>query len=207
MSDGASSLGGQKVGADGKVTYDFEGHVHARGLDLDAAGVTTPPDTDRVRWLDGAGVSRGSVVAAKDGVGNTVLALVGGQAAQGVALNFTSGDAVEVFAGAQNRFLLDSAGKSNFLQLASLAKRTIVFGSANLTWPGGNQGSNGLVIAHGLGVVPVAVAALGNGQGVGFVVVQSYQAPDVNNIYLQGWDLTGIPALNTQRPVNWVAIG
>jgi len=87
-----------------------------------------------------------------------------------------------------------------------IAGKRVAFGTGTLTWPGGNNGSNGLTVAHGLGVAPVIVIANCSGQNITFVVVQSYQSPDATNIYLQGWDLVAIPAINTTRPVYWLAI-
>jgi hypothetical protein len=51
---------GQHIDAAGNVTYDFDAHVHARGLDLDAGGGINPPADRRIRWID---VADGSVVA------------------------------------------------------------------------------------------------------------------------------------------------
>src|SRR5947209_231784 len=48
------------VNPDGTIGANFTGHVHAQGLDLDAGTSSTPPDTDRVRWVrtsDGAAVA------------------------------------------------------------------------------------------------------------------------------------------------------
>jgi hypothetical protein len=69
------SLQGMRVAADGAITYDFDGHVHARGFDLDVLHTTppvyatgegplsappAPPTPDgRVRWL----AANGAVVA------------------------------------------------------------------------------------------------------------------------------------------------
>lgn len=56
-------LTGLKVAADGSFTYDFDGHVHARGVDLDAATFTppaTPAADEKVRWVS---TTNGAVVA------------------------------------------------------------------------------------------------------------------------------------------------
>lgn len=39
------------VAADGTIGANFTGHVHAQGVDLDAATSATPPSADVVRWL------------------------------------------------------------------------------------------------------------------------------------------------------------
>ncbi|MCW2986721.1 MAG: hypothetical protein JWR63_4291 [Conexibacter sp.] len=44
---------GQRIDAQGRVTYDFTGHIHAQGLDLDASPLTYDSPVDRkVSWLD-----------------------------------------------------------------------------------------------------------------------------------------------------------
>lgn len=48
------------VNPDGTVGYDFDGHIHADGLDLDAGTIVTPPSENRVRWVEVAG---GAVIA------------------------------------------------------------------------------------------------------------------------------------------------
>jgi hypothetical protein len=48
---------GQRIDPAGRVTYDFDAHIHARGLDLDAGTGASAPADRRVRWLrtnDGA---------------------------------------------------------------------------------------------------------------------------------------------------------
>ena len=51
----------ERVDAAGNVTYDFEGHIAADGIDLDATSRGAPADDRSVRWLravDGAVVAR-----------------------------------------------------------------------------------------------------------------------------------------------------
>lgn len=55
-------LSGMVIDATGHVTYNFQGHVHATGLDLDAATLVapaTPPSDEKVRWLS---LANGAVV-------------------------------------------------------------------------------------------------------------------------------------------------
>jgi hypothetical protein len=59
MRIGYVNQGGVKTGLDGSVTYDFQGHVHATGLDLDAGTSSTVPNDSRARWLN----TLGAVVA------------------------------------------------------------------------------------------------------------------------------------------------
>lgn len=66
MADRLSPNAGVQVDAQGRVTYDFDGHVHARGLDLDAGtvfgvdDVFGVPGDNSIQWSQGAG---GALVA------------------------------------------------------------------------------------------------------------------------------------------------
>jgi hypothetical protein len=46
-----SALQGMVIGLDGRVTYDFQGHVHAAGLDLNAGDGSTVEPLASVSWL------------------------------------------------------------------------------------------------------------------------------------------------------------
>jgi hypothetical protein len=65
------------VQPDGSILFDFQGHVHAQGLDLDAAPVAAgPPAVNSVRWLDAAnGALIASVVGshAAAGAQNSII--------------------------------------------------------------------------------------------------------------------------------------
>jgi hypothetical protein len=65
---------GQRIAPNGTVTYDFDAHLHARGIDLDA-GVGIPPATvSTVRWLrqsDGAQVAQ--LVAVESGDDSAIV--------------------------------------------------------------------------------------------------------------------------------------
>ena len=103
MADSMAPSGGQRVDAQGRVTYEFEGVVHAEGLDLESgAGFAEP--FNQIRWLRDAD---GAVVAdlycfhdpAGDGPGaphtaNVILEALGDDNVANLelsALNETSG--------------------------------------------------------------------------------------------------------------------
>src|SRR4051794_38584433 len=65
MSDSSQPLAGMTTNPDGTIAYDFAGHVHASGLDLDEGTSTTPPDDRKVRWLRADG-SRGEEIFGYD---------------------------------------------------------------------------------------------------------------------------------------------
>lgn len=79
------------INADGTVSADFSGHVHAAGVDLDAGSSLTPPDTDRVRWLrtaDGAAVASLYALELANGRRQAKLLTTNtGGAASGIELN------------------------------------------------------------------------------------------------------------------------
>lgn len=93
----------------GEVTYDFDGHIHAEGLDLDAGDNASPPDDRKVRWLR---LSDGAVVAsiyAWEDLGEQILAL---EAGDSVIVKTTRAIPDN------QRILLDTDGNSDFLQKA-----------------------------------------------------------------------------------------
>jgi hypothetical protein len=168
---------GQIVAPDGTVTYDFDAHLHARGIDLDAGPLTTPPGEQVVRWLrlsDGAQVA--SVTAYSDPAAlneasirsrngaNTRIATLrcntseqvgAGQAVYAQALSDTAGDITHKLA--------DQAGRSSFLKLVGAqtsptplgANVAVNVGTGSFAFSGGF--TTGPAIAHGLGGTPTCV--------------------------------------------------
>jgi hypothetical protein len=102
---------GQQVAPDGTITYDFDAHLHARGIDLDA--VTGPGPDKQVRWL-----------RASDG-----LARVAVYGAEGPA-----GAYAQVSVGASRTLvLLDELGQSGVPLLGGSYKTFV--GQAAVVWP------------------------------------------------------------------------
>jgi hypothetical protein len=121
VSDSLTTAAGMVIDAQGRVTYDFAGHVHAVGLDLDAGTGAEPPADRRVRWLKPNGDPAGQLLTYAFGT-QEILQLLSGDdvnAGNGCRLSLNSDPAgtyrVFVTAGAQTRLLLDSAGNSDFL--------------------------------------------------------------------------------------------
>jgi hypothetical protein len=76
--------------ADGSVSFDFDGHVYARGLDLLLGVSVTPPQDRRVRWLSEATYldddpDVGGEAYAYDVGSSRILALAAHPPADGVA--------------------------------------------------------------------------------------------------------------------------
>lgn len=119
------------VDADGNATFDFDGHIHADGLDLDAGDAgPNPPNDRRIRWLK---LADGTVVAELIAYHNAAdssrtLSLetrrnAGDDAASQLlvdgalirARKTAAGlELVEAEAGAVNRKIIDETGASSF---------------------------------------------------------------------------------------------
>jgi hypothetical protein len=92
----------------GAVTFDFAGHVHATGLDLDASsqGPQAVTAQSKIRWLEvGTGAERASIFQAAEAASQELWVTVE----------------------ALQRLLLDNAGTSAYAQLAQPALRSLGF--------------------------------------------------------------------------------
>jgi hypothetical protein len=107
MAEAAAPAGGRVVAPDGTVSYDFDGHIHAKGLDLPAAPAVFIPEnvpTDsRVSW-----------VAADGGL----VARIWGDT-RGLSL-YTDGTLM-ARAGGASRVVLSDDGSSDFAMAADIA--------------------------------------------------------------------------------------
>jgi hypothetical protein len=132
------ALQGMRVDPDGRITYDFDGHVRAQGVDLDRDGPFVSNLDSRLRWLDAAGVARAYLLAFQDsGVtdGTALLArIVEADGSVAAELRFDEGELTIDF-GVQpsgiSRTLFDGAGDSSFAQLPSALPSRIVAGCVN----------------------------------------------------------------------------
>lgn len=228
MSDGFAPSPGWVIQPDGSLLFDFDGHVHARGVDLDAGDTTSPPEDRRVRWLrtsDGAivadinsyeaGGGRSLVMEVLSPTGTTPAATmrtvsttngfqVGVQASQ-IA---PAGGMVVAYTDSSQAVVVDEAQQSSFLQLVGgLARRRVNFGQGSLTWTASPDSAT-TAVNHQLGVAPVAISILS-------LVAPSFAQIPVFNV-------AGAVS-NTQFPINarfpdlvsrsvtqsfmWIAIG
>jgi hypothetical protein len=176
----------------GVVGANFTGQVHAQGLNLDAATISTPPTQDQIRWIrqsdafvavamQGFGFAAESDVAinanAPPGGDNSevVLATYNQVGSQVSSLTLSHGFGVADFlfarTGTASATIIDGNGQSNFLQLLSKQQLAINFGFVN--FPAGTT-----LINHGLGRVPQAVfltpAANAYGSAVKFYVDEAF---------------------------------
>jgi hypothetical protein len=156
---------GQRIDAQGHVTYDFTGHISAEGLDLNA--VTTggpvapsPPDDRRVRWLR---ESDGSLVAEVFGFdpsfGKRGLWVGAGPNPSPVTAPLPT-----------RRLILDEDGRSGFVQLEGSQRTRFHFGKigVNALAPGTVAGPLPLIIVGGLGTpyVTTGIRDFGNASAV-----------------------------------------
>lgn len=175
MSDQLAPSVGMVIDATGKVTYDFDGHIRARGLDLDAGDNASPPADRKVRWIDANGVVVADLAAYRTAPSQTGLAVLNKGADSLFAEIGTLGDdglgatiytqsqtaaggrSCRVQADPVDLLLLNQSGASAFLQLAAAgaAKRKINFGVGQVVWdPGTSAASAPVTVPHGLAVAP-----------------------------------------------------
>lgn len=171
------------VAPNGSITFDFDGHISAAGIDIIAGDSSLPPDDRKIIWhadtLTGAHVAE---LRAYDQFGNSFLELeslgrgitgpasaklealhgAGGNAKASVQVGSvnpnpsTSGAVILASAGAQQATILDGNNGSTFLKQTFAANRSIQWGNKSFTWPGATAVQN-FVIAHALGVAPVSI--------------------------------------------------
>jgi hypothetical protein len=192
---------GQRITPDGHVSYDFDGHVHAQGLDLDAGTSNDPPDDRKVRWL----TTNGAMVAEVFGwTGATdaeaMLLARRGELIPGVPLNaflLAEADPANLNntlalagAGAVTARIIDALGQSRFLQLRTDAKLRAELNSVSflnvpdggptvlavsVPWTANHFGSAVLSVipdaAYGFGLLPRA-AGIG-AAGLAFIVTDN----------------------------------
>jgi hypothetical protein len=206
---------GQKIGADGSLTYDFTGHISAKGVDLLASTDASPPTDRQVRWLresDGALAAQiyaferilngdpesflsliawpalSAPVPRRAGIvahANSSIPANGGYAAVSASV---AGDN-----GSDSITIYDDKQASGFLQLAFQARRKVAFGLVVV-----NAGTS-LNVAHGLGVVPALVLASPNRNDLNVSDI-NVGTPDAANVVLRNTS-----AFNSN--VYWLAIG
>lgn len=115
----------------------------------------------------------------------------------------TTEQEVAVGAGGEFKTVVTNGGLSDFLQLASAAKRKINFGSAQVEWPGGGQNSKETTVTHSLGATPVCVIA--TAESVTIVGAKGKGATT-----FKVWARTGdgsSPGAGTKETLHWLAIG
>jgi hypothetical protein len=228
---------GQVVAPDGTITYDFDAHLHARGLDLDAGTSTAPSPDQRVRWLrqsDGAvvadisawslttpertlsGFAHGtSTIPAHHYLGVDNPDVAGDQAY--VAVDTGSGSSppyAKARAGAGNYAvtLIDATGSSAFMRRTAPGTERVNFGRTSYTFPGGAASSPWLSVAHGLGVVPKLIlltCSAGSNDSSGYYA-NHRQGNDATNITFAihaPGPPTFTPVAGTLVLVNFLAVG
>jgi hypothetical protein len=212
----------------GNVGADFSGHVHARGLDLDAAdpALPTPPDADRLRWLvPSDGSVAATLFAVGDPGGSTALrALEVGAgasipASKPAKINFLAdgspGGVAEVTVAAflAQVLLLDDQGQSDFLKLAARSDLKMNAGGAAATWNDvANAYSDPLVVNHGLGRTPGWVAAFSGFNLNGPTDFASFVnatpiAVSSTQVTFEVWARLQPPSVPQSRNVLWLVLG
>jgi hypothetical protein len=168
--DGMSLDGGQRLGADGSVTYDFAGHVHALGLDLDL-------DTDlgvnnKITWSGGTtpgrqvlldGISNGALLELLIGVSDDAI----GAGELRIGANELRATIIDnLNAVLADKRIMHADGSSDFLQIASTHTSRAFWGQVvGATGAIARDGSGGWSAARtGVGTYVITYAAALAGQ-------------------------------------------
>jgi hypothetical protein len=188
---------GQRIDAQGRVTYDFDAHVRARGVDFDAGDGLNAPDDRRIRWLrqsDGAAVAQ--ILAYDVPLGDSVSLQLEVDKPAGVTQAF-----IGLTAGPVTSVLLKDDGASNFLQLNDTQALYAAIGQATfLAVPAGNSNVvAGVPWTHAhTGAAILSVVPSG---AYGFTIL-----PRVSAVGAITFVITGNPALQ-DITVNWLTFG
>jgi hypothetical protein len=150
----------------GRVSADFSGHIHAKGVDLPAAVPGSPQDDNRVRWLLN-GLNVGEIYTDAE-IGpfppkeRTIVIRSGPDSPADDAsihiVSIPSGISyINLSAGIVQKLLLDDLGQSDWMLKGS----NVAFGFTTLTPLGAPFAAK--VINHDLGVIPSYINAILDG--------------------------------------------
>lgn len=120
-----SPTSGMQVDAAGKVTFDFQGHVHGTGVDLDVGNGANPPQDRRVRWINANGSAIADVYGYQSAPGQAATAVIEASPPEAAgahlhltadAINSNASADVTVEAGlnSQSALIIDALGESSF---------------------------------------------------------------------------------------------
>lgn len=143
----------------GLTFYDFDGHIHAKGLDLDTTLNTGIPDLDKeIKWTRAdTGKLTGEIYSLTNPSGtedNATLIRNWNQAGTKSAIieaaTSPQPSVVKASADQQTKEIIRGDGTSDFLKLVINANRNIAIKKGAISWPGGSAQSNTMNVAHGL---------------------------------------------------------
>jgi hypothetical protein len=223
---------GQTIAPDGTVTYDFDAHLLARGVDITAGLSFDPPTDRRVRWLratdgalvadiygtdDGSGhregvfMARGRTAIAADA--EIVARNEDNTAETAVFRTWAGGGMVpraETLAGATAQAtVLDANDQSAFLRWITPSGQRIDAGSIVVTWDGVAKGVLATT-SHRLGVVGTVVllgVSFDTSNGGGYVVNHySRTATQITVHVMQPAGSTYVPPAGARTTVWWMLI-
>jgi hypothetical protein len=200
---------GQHVAPDGTVTYDFDAHLHAQGVDIDA-GIDTALGASSVDWIKQAD---GSVVAFLNGFDNTG---VGGyrtlQAASRTAdgahqadmrLRTLAPNVAEVWADADanQRQIIDARGFSSFLQLKGLDRLVLdgpyVTSQFTLASTGATRLGPFTLTTPTAGVTILLGSIAGTQAGVEYVFSWGWELVSSTSFYVDVQNRSAVTAIGT----------
>jgi hypothetical protein len=216
------------VDTQGRIGAVFTGTIFALGLSLPVASEINPvSNANRIQWTDSNRKRVAELFAYKQPAGGPELVRIANSpvdltgvteigvdglviAGADSAITALSLDPVahtstfNVRTGGESAVVVNSVGASSFLQLVgAIVKRRAAFGVVNVKYPGGSPNINTKEVAHGLGVVPAVVIAIGTN---GYTNVAASAATNVK-FNLDGARIDGFTGLAEEQPVYWLAIG
>ncbi len=145
--------------------------------------------------VPGASANSGATITAKDSSGN--------QAFVATETRGTTEQECAVGAGSELKTLLDNAGKSNYVQLATPAKRIQNSGSVTVEWIG-SAFSPTIEIKHGLGVEPATII-LGVEKIGSIFAYFDYKEVNATRFKVEGIANSTLSA-GTKSKLSWIAL-
>jgi hypothetical protein len=137
MPDGGFSTdGGQVLAPDGTVSYDFQGHISAQGVDLLASTSNLPNVDNRVQWHEGPGgalVAQAFGFSGNGGGGAELAAIITPNTPQGVVSRLRAAQAGGRSPVATIQALADPRGGDGTTGVASVTASALAAAQSDVT--------------------------------------------------------------------------
>lgn len=203
------------VNAAGEPTAEFEGKLVANGLSLQEQGVTEEPPLpiNSIEWLRNA-IARERIygkATSENEFHNLILEALGNFAKSKITLKGSdfaeNPSTATITLGSLVKLILNSEGKSDFLQLAAPQQLAMNGGRALAAFGGVPSTTSGEVtVSHGLGRTPIVIMLFPNAAAPG--VVLGAVAPDANkNTVNFKFTATSNIGVTGNQPIEWLAFG
>lgn len=224
-------LNGLTTNPDGSTAYDFDGHIHAQGVNIDSddGSVSSVAEAHSIAWKDvaadtliawlyGQGADQAAYVqllAAANGLTNDPRASLELFSTDPAHDPFGNGTRIKASAGLAIRQIIGDDDSSSFVQLAGATRRLhLNVGTDTIVYGAGTAISTALVVNHGLvnprtgaGITPIGVlfgwAPGGTAGGVEQIRCTAKTATTFTTAAVS----TVAQAVGATLPIFWLAIG